>query len=104
MANASPVLAVGQIPNPSQFNSLEEVINTALALIRPAVILVLIGVLMYGGYVRLTAQDNADKQASSVKIIVSGLIGFAIIVLAPVLVDFFGVILGIQGNLLDLSN
>lgn len=91
------------IPNPSKYNSLEDVINTVSGLVRIVIVLALVIALMYGGWVRLSSQGNEDKVAQSSKIITSALIGFAIIVLAPVIVDFFGKFIGAQGNLLDLG-
>ena len=91
------------IPNPSRFDSVEDIINTLGNLIRPVVIIALIAIVMYGGWVRLTSQGNPDKIARSSQIIVSGLIGFAIIALAPVIVEFLGSLLGISGGLLDTS-
>jgi len=98
----SPVLGqVLAIPNPSSFNSLEDIINTLGNLVRPIVIIALIGVVMYGGWVRLTSTGDPEKIALSSKIIVSALVGFGIIVLAPVIVEFLGSLLGISGGLLD---
>lgn len=91
------------IPNISQYERLEDVINAFLSILRTVVILLLIIALMIGGYTRLTSQGDADKIAQSQKIIVSALIGFAIIVLAPVIVQFFGTVLGAQGNLFEFS-
>lgn len=89
------------IPNPSRFNNLEEIINTAGNLIRTAMVLTFLGVVMYGGWVRMTAREDAKKVEASSKIIVAGAIGFGIIVLAPVVVDLVGTLLGVQGGLLD---
>jgi heme/copper-type cytochrome/quinol oxidase subunit 2 len=100
---ASGTIGLGNIPNPVKFNSLEEVINTLLGLVRPIVVLVFLGTVMYAGWVRLTAQDNADKVEQSTKIMIAAAIGFAIIVLAPVVVEFVGSLIGVQGGLLNLN-
>lgn len=95
--------AVGfSIPNLSKYDTLEDVINAFLTLLRFIVIIVLIIALMFGGFTRITSQGDADKIAKSQKIIVSALIGFAIVILAPVIVEFAGRLFGAQGNLLDL--
>ncbi len=93
-----------QVPNPSSYTSLEDIINVLGGLIRPIVIIVFIAMLMYGGWVRLTARDDATKVANSSKIIVAAIVGFAIIVLAPVIVRFAGSLLGVQGGILNFGS
>jgi hypothetical protein len=95
--------AVIKVPSPTSFTSLEEIINTVGSLLRPAVVIVFLAVTMYGGWLWLTARDNEEQVAKSKKVIVAGAIGFVIVALAPVIVEFVGKLLGIQGNLLDLT-
>lgn len=90
-----------EIPNISRFDRIEDVINIFLSILRFVVIILLVVAVMYGGFTRLTSQGDADKIAKSQKIIVSAIVGFAIIVLAPVIVQFFGTLLGAQGNLFE---
>lgn len=91
-----------QIPNPVKFDTLEDIVNFLLNnVLRQVVLLAFVGLLIYGGWVRMTAQDDVKKVESSQKIIVAAIIGFAIIVLAPVIVEFVGSIVGVQGNLID---
>ena len=56
---------------------------------------------LYGGWVRLTSQGNPDKVKSSSQIIVAAIVGFAIAVFAPTIVDLAGKLLGIQGGLIQ---
>ncbi len=106
LADPAPTAANGtfNVYNPSKYGSLEQIINTLGGLIRPIVILVLIAMLMYGGWVRLTARDDPKKVADSSKIISAAIVGFGIIVLAPVIVRFFGSLLGVQGGILDFGS
>jgi hypothetical protein len=91
-----------QIPNPVKFDTLEDIVNFLLNnVLRQVVLLAFVGLLIYGGWVRMTAQDDAKKVESSQKIIVAAIVGFAIIVLAPIIVEFVGSIIGVQGNLID---
>jgi hypothetical protein len=90
------------LANPSRFDSLEEIVNALLNFARPVVVVVLVGTLMYGGWVYMTAQDNDDKISTARRIIISAVIGFIIIVLAPVILQFVGSLLGVQENLFDV--
>lgn len=89
------------IPNPTRYNSLEDVINALTSLIRPLFIVTLGAMILYGGWVRLTSQGNPEKIQTSSQIIVAALIGFAIAVFAPTIVDFAGRLLGVQGGLIQ---
>lgn len=85
------------IPNPSKYDSLEELINVGTSLIRPIFILTFGAMVLYGGWVRLTAKTDADKIASSTKIITAAATGFAIAVLAPTIVNAVAGLLGTDG-------
>jgi len=106
---AIPVAAQGltnvnqnfSIPNPTRYGSLEDIINAATSLIRPVFIITFGAMVLYGGWVRLTSQGNPDKVKSSSQIIVAAIVGFAIAVFAPTIVDFAGKLLGIQGGLIQ---
>lgn len=100
---SAPVYAQLQLQNPVQFNSLEEIINRGSGILRIVTVIAFVLVIMYGGWIRFSAGDNADQIKRSSLIIVSGAVGFAIIVLAPALVEFFGGLIGVEGNLLDLN-
>lgn len=91
------------IDNPSSFNSLEEIINTLFGFVRPIVLLTSVAVIMYGGWVYLTAGSDDAKVANSKKIIVAAVLGFIIIVLAPVILQFIGTLFGVRQGLLDPS-
>jgi heme/copper-type cytochrome/quinol oxidase subunit 2 len=84
------------VPNPSKYGSLEQIINTLGGYVRTIVIVVFLLMLMYGGWVRLTAKDDSDKVASSTKIIVAAIVGFIIIALAPVIMQFVASLLGVS--------
>lgn len=85
------------IPNPSRYNSLEEIISAASSLIQPVFILTFGGFVLYGGWVRLTSKGEPDKIASSSKIIMAAATGFAIAVLAPSIVNIVTGALGVTG-------
>lgn len=74
-------------------------VNNVTSLIRPVVIFTFLGVMMYGGFTRMTAAGNSDQEAKSVQIMTAGIIGFAIFVLAPVIIDLVQQILGISINI-----
>lgn len=93
---AQPVINY-KIPNPTKFNNLEEVLSAAGSLIRPAFILTFGAMIIYGGWVRMTAAGDDKKVASSVKIITAAATGFAIAVLAPTILNFATGLIGVEG-------
>lgn len=92
------------IDNPVVFDSLEEVINYFLGLIRPVIILVMVASIMYGGWIYLTAGSDDKKVGQARQIITAAIVGFIIIVLAPVIVQFVGSLLGVRDGVVDLPN
>jgi hypothetical protein len=53
-------------------------------------------VIIFGGYTRLTAAGDPEKEKKSMQIITAGIVGFLIIVLAPLIVGFIGTLLGVD--------
>jgi len=92
------------IPNPTKYDNLEQVINALTSLIRPVFILTFTGMILYGAWVRLTSQGDPEKIKTSSQIIVAAIIGFAIAVFAPTIVDFAGKLLGLQTGLITATN
>ncbi len=86
-----------RIPNPSSYDTLEELLNAAAGLIRPVFILTFGAMVIYGGWVRLTSKGDPDKIASSSKIIMAAITGFAIAVLAPSVVNIVTGLLDVEG-------
>ncbi|MCA9383292.1 hypothetical protein KC909_02920 [Candidatus Dojkabacteria bacterium] len=94
----APALAQNTIENPisESFKDIPSIVSSVSRWMRPLGIVALTLVITYGGYVRLTATGNPEKEKASALIIRSGIIGFIIIVLAPLLVDIVGSLLGID--------
>ena len=88
-----------QIPNLTKYSSLSEVIVVITNLFKVIVILSFAGVIVYGGLIRMTAQGNDAQIQKSTKIIIAGIIGFAIIVLAQPANDFLTKLIGARGGL-----
>ncbi len=90
---------VGQvtIPNPSGYNSLEELINAGLSLLRPLFIVTFAAMIMYGAWTWLTSQGDAEKIGRARKIIIAAVIGFAIAVLAPSIAGIVANFIKLQG-------
>ena len=89
------------IPNPSRYNSLEDIINALAGLIRPVFILTFAAMVLYGAYMWITSQGDADKIKTARGIIIAAIVGFIIAVFAPTIVQFVGSLLGV--NTLRLS-
>jgi hypothetical protein len=86
-----------QIPNPTKYNTLEDIINALTNLIIPVFILTFLAMLMFGAFTYLTAQGDDAKVEKAKKIIVTAIIGFVLAVLAPSIANFVAGILGIDG-------
>lgn len=89
--------AASIIPNPSKFDTLEEVINALVQLIRPVFLLTFLAMLIYGAFVYMTARDDDSKVKSARSTMIAAIIGFALAVFAPVIVDFVAKLLGVPG-------
>lgn len=82
-----------QITPPTNLGIMD-LIERILNLVAPIIVFVFLGVIMYGGFVRMTAAGDADKEKQSSQILLAGIIGFVIIALAPVIVNLLGRIIG----------
>lgn len=85
----------GQIEAPTSI-TITGLIQTALNFLPPIILLVFLGIIVYGGFVRMTASGDADKEQQSSQIITAGVVGFIIIALAPIIINFLGQLLGIS--------
>ncbi|MCA9381455.1 hypothetical protein KC678_04275, partial [Candidatus Dojkabacteria bacterium] len=72
-----------KIPNPTRYNSLEDIIGAAGSLIRPLFLLTFGAMLLVGAFLVLTSQGNEEKIENGKKTIMAAIIGFAIAALAP---------------------
>ena len=86
-----------QFPNPTRFESLEDVINALLSLLVPIFVVTFAAMILYGAWTWLTSQGDSDKITRARNIIIAAIIGFAIAVLAPSIASIVGGFLGIQG-------
>lgn len=86
-----------RIPSPTKYQSLEDVVSALGNLIQPIFILTFLAMILYGAWVRLTSQGNAEKLTSSNKIITAAIVGFVLAVLAPSIVNIVTGLLGVSG-------
>ncbi|HLD03842.1 MAG TPA: hypothetical protein VJC17_03665 [Candidatus Dojkabacteria bacterium] len=89
------------IENPisEAFKDIPTAINTLSSYIRPLAIFAFLGVTIYGGFTKLTAAGDAEKEKKAMEILKAGIIGFIIVVLAPFIVGIIGAILGVPNIL-----
>ncbi len=91
------ITVVYAAPFPSIFEGdLIDLFLKLIALIRPIVTIVFLGVFMYGGYIRMVSGDNQDQIKKSYAILTSAVFGISIIWLAPQFVNLIASIFGIQ--------
>lgn len=91
------VLAVA-IDNPisENFKDFPSIINWASGTILPVSTLVLVGIVIYAGFIRLTSLGNPDKLKESMQTLTSGVVGFALILSASLVVGIIGALFGIK--------
>lgn len=90
---------IGTIQGPVS-GSIVDVISNLTSYIRPLIAVVFLFVIIYGGFTRMTAAGDAEKEKKSNAILTAGVVGFIIIVLAPVIVRLVSSLIGIRGNVL----
>ncbi len=89
-----------KIKNPLGFGTIAGLVNRVSGFIQPFALIGLVACIIGAGFVRLTSAGDSEKEQKSVKILTSAAIGFAIIVLAPLLVRIIGSILGVDSTLI----
>ncbi len=94
LAAATNISASPQQITPPTNLGIMDLIGRILNLVAPVIVLVFMGVIMYGGFVRMTAAGDPEKEKQSSQVLLAGVIGFVIIVLAPVIVNILGQIIG----------
>ena len=84
------------IPNPIGVDTVAGVINKVSGFVQPILVITLLVLIFAAGFTRLTSAGDADKEQKSVKILTSAVIGFIIVVLAPLIIKIVGSILGVK--------
>jgi len=88
-----------QGPLDSGVDSLGKIITKALGFIMPMAGIVLLFVLISGGYDYMMSQGNADKIKSAQGKITSGIIGFILLIVSFLIVRLIAVIFGLGGGI-----
>lgn len=83
-------------PLPTELCDARSALSSLSGLILPVAALVLLLVLVYAGFTKLTAAGDAEKEKKAMQIIQAAIIGFAIIALAGVIVGTIGSFFGVQ--------
>ena len=83
-------------PLPTELCDMRSAIGSLTSIILPAAALVLLVVLIYAGFTKLTAAGDAEKEKRAMQIIQAAIIGFAIIALAGVIVGTLSSLFGIK--------
>lgn len=92
--NATPI---GTIKGPVE-GDLISFINRITNYIQPLIAVIFLFVIVYGGFVRMTAAGDPEKEKKSTMILTAGIVGFLIIVLAPAIVNLVTSIIGLQSG------
>ena len=86
-----------RIPNPTRFNSLEDLISAAGTLIQPLFLITFGIIILVGSYNLLISRGTPEKIEEARNTFIAGIVGFAIAVLAPTLVNLITGLLGVEG-------
>lgn len=86
------------IENPvsGAFADLSTAITTVSSWVRPAAVLVYLGMVIYAGYIRQTAGTDPEKQKKSMQILTYSTTGFILIIIAPLVINTIAAILGVD--------
>ncbi len=90
--------SIGTIQSPLGDTDMFGLIERLVGYVRPIIAITFLFVIIYGGYTRMTAAGDPEKEKKSNSILTAGVIGFAIIVLAPAVVRLVSSLIGIQGD------
>lgn len=85
------------IPNPSRYDSLEDLISAAASLIRPVFLVTFGAMIIFGAFMLLTSSGDEEKIQTSRKTIIAAIVGFVIAVFAPTIVNFALSLVGVEG-------
>jgi len=88
-----------QGPLDSSVDSLGEIITQSLSFIMPMAGIVLLFVLISGGYDYMMSQGNPDKIKSGQAKITSGIVGFILLILSFLIVRLIALIFGLGGGI-----
>jgi len=88
-----------QGPLDSSVDSLGKMITKALSFIMPMAGIVLLFVLISGGYDYMMSQGNADKIKSAQGKITSGIVGFVLLIISFLVVRLIATIFGLGGGI-----
>lgn len=90
--------SIGTIQSPLGDTDMFGLIEKIVSYIRPIIAIAFLFVIIYGGYTRMTAAGDPEKEKKSNSILTAGVVGFVIIVLAPAVVRLVSSLIGIQGD------
>ena len=84
------------ILNPIGEDTIAGIITRVSGFIQPILVMTLLVLIFVAGFTRLTSAGDSEKEQKSVKILTSAVIGFMIVVLAPLIIRMVSAILGIK--------
>jgi len=83
-------------PLSKEFKDLPSIINWASSYVLPVATLALIGIIIYAGFIKLTSMGNPEKEKQSMQTLTSGVVGFALILSASLIIGILGAMFGIR--------
>lgn len=94
----SVIVKATEVINPlkPEWSDIPAIIASGSGWLRVGAVLGLFGTVLTAGFTHMTSGDNPDKQKKAMMMLRAGLIGFGILILAPVIINAVGAILGVN--------
>ena len=90
---------IGSVKSPIE-GDVNTLVSRITKFIQPITAVAFVFVIVYGGFVRLWARGNPEQEQKSNMILTAGIVGFLIIVLAPVIVKLVASLVGYQSDVI----
>ncbi len=91
----------GQIiqgPLDTRLNTVGDIVNRVMQFLIPLAAIILLFVIIWGGYDYMLSQGNPEKYKSAQAKIFTGIIGFVLLILAYFIVKVIATIFGVSGS------
>ncbi len=91
----------GPLPTgPGGINNISDLVNRLMQFLIPLASIILLLILIWGGYEYMMSQGNAEKVKSAQAKLTTGIIGFVLLLLSYLMVKLISFIFGLGGGII----